>query len=103
MENDSYYRKEETSEGRSSSSSQHYHNDGLEPYTLMEQSGIPVNIPYGLLRYLQGQENPERYQQNQENPRNLKVKDTLRKGKWTVSYIFMNVIKKLIVIFSTDA
>jgi hypothetical protein len=87
MENDSYYRNEERSEGGSTSSSsgQHYHNDGQEPYTLTGQSGMPLNIPYGLLRYLQNQDNPKRYQQNHENPRNLKVKDTLRRGKWTVS------------------
>jgi hypothetical protein len=93
MENDSYYRNEERSEGGSSSSSQHYQNDGSESYTLMGQSGMPLNIPYGLLRYLQNQDNPKRFPQSQENPRNLKVKDTLRRGKWTVSYIFMSVRK----------
>lgn len=85
MENDSYYRNEEKSEG--SSSSQHHHNDGLEAYSNIDQSGMPVNIPYGLLRYLQNQESPKKYQQNQENSRNLKVKDTLRRGKWTVRYL----------------
>lgn len=52
-----------------------YEGQQYEPYTtIMGQSGLPLNIPYGLFQYAK----------YQEDPRNVKVKDTLRRGKWTV-------------------
>ena len=60
-----------------------YEGQQYEPYTtIMGQSGLPLNIPYGLFQYAK----------YQEDPRNTKVKDTLRRGKWTVRYPFSNCV-----------
>lgn len=72
-------------EGRSDEMSaqnneKYYQYDGqhYEPYTtIIGQSGLPMNIPYGLFQYAK----------YQEDPRNVKVKDSLRRGKWTVCSI----------------
>jgi hypothetical protein len=73
-------------EGRSDEMSaqnneKYYQYDGqhYEPYTtIIGQSGLPMNIPYGLFQYAK----------YQEDPRNVKVKDSLRRGKWTVCSTF---------------
>lgn len=44
--------------------------------TLIGQNGYPLSIPYGLFQYAK----------YQEDPRHAKLKDTLRRGKWTVRY-----------------
>ena len=60
-----------------------YEGQQYEPYTtIMGQSGLPLSIPYGLFQYAK----------YQEDPRNAKVKDTLRRGKWTVRYPFRNCV-----------
>ena len=52
-----------------------YEAQNYEPYaTIIGQSGLPLNIPYGLFQYAK----------HKDDPRNVKVKDSLRRGKWTV-------------------
>ena len=63
--------------GHSNEKYYQYENQQYEPYTtVMGQSGIPLNIPYGLFQYAK----------YQEDPRNVKIKDTLRRVKWTVRH-----------------
>jgi hypothetical protein len=59
-----------------------YEGQHYEPYaTIIGQSGLPLNIPYGLFQYAK----------HKDDPRNVKVKDTLRRGKWTVqNFCFSN-------------
>ena len=54
-----------------------YEGQQYEPFaTLIGQNGYPLSIPYGLFQYAK----------YQEDPRHAKLKDTLRRGKWTVRY-----------------
>ena len=65
-----------------------YEGQHYEPYaTIIGQSGLPLSIPYGLFQYAK----------HKDDPRNAKVKDSLRRGKWTVRNLRFTTLKRFIL------
>lgn len=67
----------------SSTISQQHHQGQYEPYGIIGQGVLPLNIPFSLLQYAQYQDS-------------AKVKDTLRRGKWTVNSKFKTIVHVLV-------